>query len=235
VTHFDAKHEMEFYGYCVRIQAFEEYGSKILMLPQNTDYASIVGIKHHGKGGENHHYHLVVATQVRDQAFRVRLRKIFDKGKGNEHMSIKTWDGKIDAIAYLFHESPDGPLHIQHEVSDKTIEEARQMNRDVQEKVLIAKEKASWKIEDELFNYYKKSNLMPDIHFICRDIILYALRHDKYVPNDFLLKAMAYKLQFRLIDGDLIVEDEFARSYVARLFRMDYEQERQWLLATPPH
>lgn len=225
---------MEYYGYCVRIQALEDYGSKILLLPQFADYESIVGIKHRGKGGENQHYHLVVATKVRDQAFRVRLRKIFDQGKGNEHMSIKAWDGKIDAIAYLFHEDPEGPLHIQYNVSDKTIEEARVMNREVLEKVAIAKEKASWKIEEELYLHYKMTDQTPGIYCITRDIVLYALRHDKYVPNDFLLKAMAYKLQFRLFDGDQTAEETFANTYVSRVFRMDYDQEREWLSAAPP-
>jgi len=227
---------MEYNGYCVRLQAHEGYESKILALPLNLDYVSIVAMKHKGGTGENPHYHLVVRTDVKDQAFRVRLRKVFDAGKGNAHMSIKAWDGNIDAVSYLFHEDPTGSLLLKHNVSDETITKARERNRDVQEKVATAKERASWKIEEEIYQQYLTSRAIPDLHQISKDIILFALRHDRYVPNDFLLKSMAYKIQFRLIDGDQNEEETFAKNYVARVYRMDYEQERQWMqsFAAPP-
>jgi len=220
---------MEYNGYCVRVQAMDGYGEKIRMLPSVADYESIAAIQHKGSTGENAHYHLVVRTQVRDQAFRVRMKKVFDAGKGNQHMSIKTWDGALEAISYLFHEDPDGSLMLQHNVPADTVEKARALNKSIQQKVTAAKEKASWKIEEEIYQQYLTSGNVPDEYTISKDIILYALRHDKYVPNDFLLKAMTNKIMFRLLDGDLNAEETFAKLYVSRVYRMERDEELRWL------
>jgi len=199
------------------------------MLITCSDYTSIAAIQHKGGKGDNPHYHLVIRSAVKDQALRVRLRKIFDLGKGNDHMSIKPWDGNIDAISYLFHEEPEALLFLQHNIPDETITKARERNKEVQTKIATAKERASWKIEEEMMNIYLANKTKPDVYQIANDIILFALRHDKYVPNDFLLKSMAYKIKFRLIDGDLAQEESFALSYTARVFRMDPDQERDWI------
>lgn len=219
---------MNFEGYCVRVQAMDGYGERMRALTLSTDYQAIVAVKHRGATGENEHYHMVIKTQVKDQAFRVRMKKVFDKGKGNQHMSIKTWDGNIDAVSYLFHEDEDVKPIVQHNVSDETIEKARNRNREVQVKIEAAKKRASWTIEAELLEYYKQTKRSPDIHTIAKDIVLHALRQDKYVPNDFLLKAMATKIQFKLQDADQNREESFAIDYVSRVYRMDYETEQRW-------
>ena len=195
------------------------------MLAQVSDYQAIVAVRHRGASGENEHYHMVVKTQVKDQAFRVRMKKVFDKGKGNAHMSIKAWDGNIDAISYLFHEDGDVKPLVQHNVSDETIVKARERNREVQTKMEEAKKRASWTIEEELLESYRQRKVKPDLHTIAKDIVLHALRMDKYVPNDFLLKAMASKLLFKLQEADLDREEEFAISYISRVYRMDYDEE----------
>ncbi|MBV6343309.1 Rep family protein [Candidatus Magnetobacterium casense] len=219
---------MNFEGFCVRVQAMDGYSEKMRMLRQTTDYQAIVAVKHRGASGENEHYHMVIKTQVKDQAFRVRMKKVFDMGKGNAHMSIKPWDGNIDAISYLFHEDEDAKPIVQHNVSDETITKARERNREVQVKMEEAKKRASWTIEQELLEHYKQIKRSPDIHTIAKDIVLHALRMDKYVPNDFLLKAMASKLHFKLQEGDVDREEEFAINYVSRVYRMDYDEESRW-------
>lgn len=219
---------MEFEGFCVRVQAMDGYAEKMRMLAQVSDYQAIVAVRHRGASGENEHYHMVVKTQVKDQAFRVRMKKVFDKGKGNAHMSIKPWDGNIDAVSYLFHEDGDAKPIVQHNVTDETIVKARERNREVQTKMEEAKKRASWTIEEELLESYRQRKVKPDLHTIAKDIVLHALRMDKYVPNDFLLKAMASKIEFKLQDGDLNREQEFAINYVSRVYRMDYDQEAQF-------
>ena len=82
----------------MRVDALEGYVDKLRSIPLCLDYKSMVAVRHTGNKGENPHYHFVIQTQVAGQAFRVRMRKIFDQGKGNGHMSIKPWDGSIDAI-----------------------------------------------------------------------------------------------------------------------------------------
>jgi len=207
----------------------EHYAARLSGLALNPDYQAIVAVKHRGKSGENEHYHMVVKTQVKDQAFRVRMRKVFDKGKGNGHMSIKPWDGNIDAVSYLFHEDENAELVVRHNVTDEAIEKARARNREVQAKVEQAKSRASWTIEQDLLEHYIKTKQSPDIHTIAKDIVLHALRKDKYVPNDFLLKAMASKIAFKLLDGDQNDEEKFAREIVAKVYRMDSYDAQTWV------
>lgn len=207
---------MEYNGYCVRVQAIDGYSSKMLSLRLVADYEAIVAIKHMGSAKDNPHYHLVIKTQVKDQAFRVRMKKVFDQGKGNEHMSIKTWDGSLDAISYLFHEDPDGKPYIQYNVSDETIEKAKERNKEVAVAVAAAKGKAAWRLEDEVFEQIKNPNTMQDE--IAKMLILTSLRNGKYMPNDYLLKSMVTRIQFRLCNGDLNKEEQFADGIVWRVF-----------------
>lgn len=221
---------MEYHGHCVRVQAHEGYGDKIIALQHVTDYEAIIAMKHMGDTKENPHYHLVIKTKVKQQAFRVRMKKVFDQGKGNEHMSIKDWDGALEAVSYLFHEDPDGTPFFRHNVPDETVESARELNKRVQGKVAEAKNRASWRIEDEVFKMFSDNETLPRYEeFIAKEIILFALRHDKYVPNDFLLKAMARKIQFRLLDNKEDQQEEFARRLISTVYRMDYDQSQQWL------
>ena len=149
---------------------------------------------------------------------RVRLRKVFDQGKGNGHMSIKSWDGNIDAISYLFHEDENAELILRHNVSDELIDKARQRNNEVQTKMREAKERASWRLEDEVLEDMRALKSVPDEDTIAKAIILKALRGNKYMPNDFLIRAMTAKIQFRLLDHDIDKEEAFANSVVQRIF-----------------
>jgi len=220
---------MNFDGYCVRIQALEGYKQRIANLTVNPDYQAIIAVKHFGAKGENEHYHIVIKTSVRDQAFRVRMKKVFDSAKGNQHMSIKTWDGNIDAISYLFHEDEKAEIIIRHNVSEETILKAKERNREVQTKIEKAKSRASWTIEEELLQQYRQTGVKPDTYTIAKDIVLHALRMDKYVPNDFLLKAMASKISFKLLDGDLNDEEKFAVGYIVKAYRMNDDERYTWL------
>ena len=199
------------------MDARDGYAEKMLMLKSVTDYEAIVAIKHKGASGENPHYHMVVRTHVKDQAFRVRMRKVFDQGKGNGHMSIKPWDGNIDAISYLFHENEDEPLVLQHNVSNETIEKAKARNREVKDKVATAKERASWRLEEEVYNQLPKGKSLTDDE-IAKALILTSLRSGKYMPNDYLIKSMVTRIQFRLLDGDVNAEDHFADGIVWRIY-----------------
>lgn len=222
---------MNFDGFCVRLQAYDGYLEKVIMLQHCSDYQAIIAVKHFGIKKDNPHYHIVIKTRVKDQAFRVRMKKVFDMAKGNEHMSIKTWDGNVDAISYLFHENDSEEIILlRHNVSDETILKARERNREVQTKVEKAKQRASWTLEEEILQYYKsKPELYYDQYTIAKEIILSALRKDKYVPNDFLLKSMVTKIRFKLLNGKTNAEDSLARELVARAYRMDYDETQRWL------
>lgn len=210
----------------MRVDAREGYAEKIGLLQAQPDYDAFIAVRHKGDKGENPHYHIVIKTAVKDQAFRVRMKKKFDQGKGNGHMSIKSWDGNIDAISYLFHETEDCIVASKN-VSDELIEQAKARNREVQEKVAKAKDRASWKLEDVVYERLVGQEVSE--YEIALEIVKTALRSDKYMPNDFLLKAMARKIKFRLLDHDLDKEDAYARHLVASVYRMDSDQAADWL------
>ena len=85
------------------------YADLIGALEENEIFYKIFCVSHQGKKGENPHYHLVIETSQKLQAFRKYLKSPgrFDKGKGNAHMSIKTLPTLEDvrkSIQYCFHE-----------------------------------------------------------------------------------------------------------------------------------
>lgn len=216
---------MDTHGYCVRVDALDGYLDKIQPLAMCADYKSIVAVKHHGTTKENPHYHFVVRTAVAQQAFRVRMRKIFDQGKGNGHMSIKPWDGNNDAVSYLFHEDANAVLLLQHNVSDETIAKCRERNRQVQDMVQASRDKASWKLEDISYQYFSTEwkpaaygSKQPSESTIGQHLIITALRSGKYVPQPWLIKAMTQRIQFKLLNGNEEAEEEFALRLSRQIF-----------------
>lgn len=207
---------MESQGYCFRLDAREGYLDRLTALQYQ--YDSFVVAAHKGNKGENPHYHAVIKTSIKDQAFRKRMKTIFTEGKGNGHMSIKPWDGKIEAVSYLFHEDPTSELLCRHGVSDQYIEEARKINQRVRVLVQESKEKASWKLEDEVFDNLDKNIGHNDIS-IATQLYLTAFRSGKYPPQPHHCRAMTQKIQFRLCDGDEKLEEKLARSLAENIFR----------------
>lgn len=206
-------------GYCVRVDALDGYGDKLKMLPACLDYKSMIALRHKGSSGENPHYHLVIQTQVAGQAFRVRMRKIFDQGKGNGHMSIKPWDGSIDAIAYLFHEDEESDILVQHQVSDETVAQAKARNRQVTEMVQASKAKAAWHLEGIVLEQIKqRSTELWSESRIGQQLILAALRAGKYVPQPWHIRAMTQRIQFTLLNGELESEEDFAARLANQIF-----------------
>lgn len=216
---------METHGYCLRVDAIEGYAAKLPLLQASEDYKAIIAVKHKGNKGENPHYHLVVRTDVASQAFRVRMRKIFDEGKGNGHMSIKPWDGNHDAISYLFHEDENTTLLVQYNISDETVAQAKDRNRAVIAMVQASKAKASWHLEgivwelikDKAYNH-KPGWRLYDEENIGQLLIITALRNGKYVPQPWHVKAMVQRLQFRLQNGQEEMEEDFAMRLARQIF-----------------
>jgi len=210
---------MDTHGYCVRVDALDGYSDKLPLLGACEDYKSIIAVKHKGNKGENPHFHLVVRTHIASQAFRVRMRKIFDEGKGNGHMSIKSWDGNNDAISYLFHEDENTTLLVQHNISDEAVAQAKERNRQVVAMVQASKAKASWHLEEIVYEDYKNR---PKRHYdesvIGQSLILAALRNGKYVPQPWHVKAMVQRIQFKLLNGFEEAEEEFAMRLSRQIF-----------------
>jgi len=202
----------------MRVDALDGYADKLPSLTMCTDYRSIVAVRHKGNKGENPHYHLVVQTEVAGQAFRVRMRKIFDQGQGNGHMSIKPWDGSIDAISYLFHEDENAVVLLQHNVSDDTILQARERNKAITQMVMASKAKASWHLESVVYEQIKDLPGYQSESSIGQKLILAALRNGKYVPQPWHIRAMTQRIQFQLLNGEMEAEEDFALRLARNIF-----------------
>jgi len=209
---------MDTHGYCLRVDALDGYAAKLPLLSACQDYKSIIAVKHQGTTKENPHYHLVVRTDIKDQAFRVRMRKIFDQGKGNGHMSIKPWDGSNDAISYLFHEDENTTILVQHNISDETVAQAKARNRQVTAMVQASKAKAAWHLETIVYEQLKSVTPTPSEATIGQQLILTALRADKYVPQPWHIRAMTQRIQFRLLNGFEEAEEDFAMRLSRQIF-----------------
>jgi len=212
---------MENVGFCIRVQALEGYTDRINAFVLVDDYVGVLAVKHRGRNGENPHYHIVVRTRLEPQTFRKRMKKIFPEGKGNEHMSIKPWDGAIDALSYLFHEDPDGPYHTIKGITNEYLAEIRDKNKSVLTAVNKAKEKSSHKLLDiatEHFRTIKTHGGFTDVE-IATFMFLHALRNDKYPPQPWLVKSMVTLVQFRLLNNVVSKEEEFASAMAQTIFR----------------
>lgn len=211
---------MEILGYCIRVDAIEGYLEKIKALEYVTDYQSIISVKHMGKEKTNPHYHLVIKTNVKQQTLRVRMKKVFSEGKGNGHLSVKVWDGDDKAVSYLFHEDLQAPLVVRKCISDEYLEKAKQQCERIQCKVTLAKDKASYKLEEIVLEHFKKEGEdRPDRCLIAQQILLTAWRSDKYAPNDWLLKSMVHRIQFKLCNGNDKMEEDLAYWLASKVFR----------------
>lgn len=207
---------MDTIGFFIRVNAYESYEEKIRMLATTADYRSVFAVRHKGKKGENVHYHIIIVTRVQPQAFRVRMKKIFDQGKGNEHMSIKRFDGNEDTYAYCFHED-EAAIIVREGISDELLERAAQRNDVVQKQVAEAKQKASWTLEEDCVNYFKDWAHIPTEREVADRLVRIAFDRGKYVPNPYLARQIIANVRFKLCDGDLKKEDIVVRSIVDRI------------------
>jgi len=205
-------------GIVFRLDAMDGYLALLSKLTEYEDVLSIVIVQHEGTTKENPHYHGVVKTTAMNQTFRKRLKTLFTKGKGNGHMSVKDWDGNHDAISYLFHEDPTANLLVQKGFTDEDITKARERNKEVRGQVLIAKQKATWRIENIVYEELDSRNTYTN-EYIAKRIFLVAQRGGKYAPADFKCKQMVLRIQFMLCAGNEDAEEFHASNYAANIFR----------------
>ena len=214
---------MESVGYCLRVQAMEGYLEKLRAMTLSNDYVGLTAVKHGGKTGENPHYHAVVRTGVNPQAFRVRMKKLFPDGKGNQHMSIVPWDGDDKALSYLFHEDPQTTLIARKGLTDERIEELRAKNDAVQTLVKQAKQKASWTLEEDAYQFFLANpptgGCVLTEKAVAARIYLIALQNDKYPPQPWLIRSMVIKVLFRMKDGELAKEEAYCQKLAENLYR----------------
>lgn len=214
---------METVGYCFRVQALEGYAEKLRAMTLTPDYTALVSVRHAGKTGENPHYHGVVRTGVNPQAFRVRMKKTFPDGKGNQHMSIVPWDGDDKALSYLFHEDPECTLIARKGLTDDRLVELRAKNDAIQVLVKQAKQKASWTLEEDAYQYFlanpPHAGCVLQEKAVASRIYLIALQAGKYPPQPWLIRSMVIKVLFRMKHGELAQEEKYCDKLAEMLYR----------------
>lgn len=92
------------YRYFIRIDEYENYENLLMEEFSGNRYSLVLCVKHKGKSGRNPHFHLTLTTNYKKDALRKRLKQVFTKGSGNAHLSIKDWDGNMNANSYMFKE-----------------------------------------------------------------------------------------------------------------------------------
>lgn len=144
-------------GYKVRLARLEGYDDLVKSLAEVPDYEKILGVSHNGDSKDpNPHIHLVIFTPVQEKAFAKRMNKIFDKGKGNGHMSrpVITDFAGCEPLSYMFHEDNDNAnIIINKGFADTDIIHYMSMNNKVKDVMKKKKEKGVhnyWDIIDEV-------------------------------------------------------------------------------------
>lgn len=207
---------METHGFFCRVQAYEGYKDKVVAL--GLAYDLVVAMEHKGEQSDpNPHYHIVVKTKIENQTFRKRMKVLFDKGKGNGHMSIKPWDGNDDAISYMLHEDPDAPFMVKKGLTEEAEARCRARNLAVKDIVAKAKDKASWKLEERADAHFKGQQGLSDWD-IARWMMLEALRTGMYPPAPHHLKGMVTRVQFKLCDGDERLEEQMVERFLGQVY-----------------
>lgn len=213
---------VSFPGYCVRINDVSgaSYGDRISMLTAVEDYSRIHGLHHNGDRMENPHFHLVITTTVKEKAFRARMVKVFNAGKGNGHMSIKLWNGDEKALSYLYHEEGSNPssflVNKGYDVDD--IHRFKEQHAQIAKEVKKNNNKASWKLIDEAFKEFD-GEYIPTEYEVFTWLIKECLKRDKYIPTDFQAKSYVKTIRMRksLHMGQVshFIDEEYARIFRA--------------------
>lgn len=227
-------YKMESQGYCVRLDLFEGTLEKISAFIYREDWPQYLAVRHNGdKDCPNPHVHLVIRSSEEVKTFRDRLRKTFTtkSHKGNKVYTCVQWDGREDALSYLFHEEGTGepgsftPAEV---ISSKgltadDIDRYRTVSHKIQALVKDSKAKASWRLEDDAMEHFKRLPQDPyhpfDERQIAEYIIRTALVSNKYMPTDWLLKSMVTRVQFNMCNGDPGKENVCIQNILGRLYK----------------
>ena len=159
---------------------------------------------------------MVVRTHVKDQAFRVRMRKVFDQGKPigtclSSHGTATLTPSRISFTRTKMSHSCYNTMSATRRLKSKGSQSRGQRQG------CDCQGRASWRLEEEVYNQLPKGKSLTNDE-IAKALILTSLRSGKYMPNDYLIKSMVTRIQFRLLDGDVNAEDHFADGIVWRIY-----------------
>lgn len=168
----------------IRLQKLETYPEKLLEFSRLDWVLSMLCVEHNGESSDpNPHYHFTLSTEpLLLPTLRARLNRIFDSAKGNGHLSIKPWDGEIQANAYMFHESPDGAPYINKGYTDEQLDTFRSYNNTVQT-IRSQKPTLTNMITRNLLRQYTEEQFVYTLDQALEDIIQFSIDHNRHVPT----------------------------------------------------
>ena len=191
-------------SYVLRIDDREGYRNIITSYANESEgafkmfkrFSKFIVCIHSGKTGENTHYHFAIVTDYKLQALRAQLKLIFDKGKGNGHMSLKSWDDNPKAISYMFHEGEDC-IVVNKGFTPKEIEDAKTVCKDIKEAVKANSPNNICKvIVDKLLEKNIDSN---NKRMICFHIWDHLQEKGDWFPNKFQLERWISMIQCLMV------------------------------------
>lgn len=220
--------------FCVRINLYDGYESRIKEFFSQTDSYPKVFIGFHiGKTGENPHYHVVFTTDkpITVSTLRKRFKLVFTKGKGNGHISVKEWDGKLDAIGYVYHEDQHLVPTVLHGFTAEEISQAKSINAEHQDKIKSESPmKVLEKVVERLFqaghttytDHYGQVKVRSRwTHEEIFNVIMDAyIEKGDWLPNRFQMERYIMKVQL------MLTQDDESRTNVKKLWYSEMFPQR---------
>lgn len=196
--------------YVLRLQAHDGYQSQFSNV-FTSRFSRILGVPHSGRRGDNPHYHFAFTCDYKMPALREYLKKYFDKGKGNRHLSLKKWDGNPKACSYMFHEGTESI--ISRGFTDEEIEVFKTINENIKEAI---KKNAPAQIVQDATEYFKAKGQDP-AHAVLFMWIMKRLRDNgDWLPNKYQMERWIMRIQANLKD------DVEYKTYLNRLYELWY-------------
>jgi len=170
-----------------------EVQSKLSMLELMS--AKLFIVSHVGERTEKEHIHIamVLVQEATKQTLDNRLKKIFPV-KGSDYSS-KLWDGKEEAISYMFHDENHSILtHKGYDIED--IARYKELHRKVNIVVEQNKQRAPGRRIDGVVEHFKGT--IPQRREIVVKFLEMIRDGDMYEPGDYRLKAMVEEVYLKL-------------------------------------
>jgi len=194
--------------YVLRLQACDGYRQKFDNVFTDR-FSRILGVPHTGRKGDNPHYHFAFTCDYKQNTLREYLKKHFDQGKGNRHLSIKKWDGDPKACSYLFHEGTE--TIIRRGFTDEEIESFKLINENIKQAI---KKNAPAQIVTDATEHFAGQD--PTHQDLFKWIMIRLRANGDWLPNKYQMERWIMRIQANLKD------DTQYGSYLVRLYESWY-------------
>lgn len=192
---------------------------KVRKLPEWIDYSRHCVGYHKGDKTGLEHIHVVceLKSELQKQSFDVRVKKLFGIEGGNKTYSSKIWDGKLEAISYLYHDR-HGRVDIDPMgFSESEIQQIQTLDRVYTQIVEENKTRASGKCVDRILEEIQDSGKQWSIREIARRILVGVRKMEWHAPGQFQMEKLVDEINLRQGSDDNF--DENVAFYLDRFMQ----------------